>query len=452
MSFFWRIFLSAWAIILITITVTLWAGSWLPDREHASNDARLERMVSIVAQELREQLAIDPTTVANVLVEEHVLDLLPVLEIFVLKPSGDDVLGRSLPEPVSQAYNARDDLQARSAEDSSRLHVRNNDLDGYMVVGYAPHFPLREVLMRPGGRGLLAAFLVTVSAIVSFMLARFIVLPVRRLRLAEQEVASGDLSVRVAHTVGNRTDDIARLAQDFDVMAEQVDTLLQSQRRLMRDVSHELRSPLARLHALLSIAHQTADSTGAAQIERMETELERLDDLIGEILAFVKLESHAGIQRHPTDIVDLIQNIVDDASLEAQTDAKQIRIEGFDRCVIEVDSSMIQSAIENVVRNALKYTAEGTAVELSVAAEAGCLRIVIDDSGPGVPEDEIDKIFQPFYRVEGSKSTRSGSGGIGLAIAERSVRLHGGTIKAKNRAGGGLSVEISLPHVSSVSG
>jgi two-component system sensor histidine kinase CpxA len=184
----------------------------------------------------------------------------------------------------------------------------------------------------------------------------------------------------------------------------------------------------------------------------METELERLDDLIGEILAFVKLESHAGIQRHPTDIVDLIQNIVDDASLEAQTDAKQIRIEGFDRCVIEVDSSMIQSAIENVVRNALKYTAEGTAVELSVAAEAGCLRIVIDDSGPGVPEDEIDKIFQPFYRVEGSKSTRSGSGGIGLAIAERSVRLHGGTIKAKNRAGGGLSVEISLPHVSSVSG
>ncbi|MGD9263280.1 MAG: ATP-binding protein [Methyloceanibacter sp.] len=452
MSFFWRIFLSAWAIILITITVTRWAGSWLPDREHASNDARLERMVSIVAQELREQLAIDPTTVANVLVEEHVLDLLPVLEIFVLKPSGDDVLGRSLPEPVSQAYNARDDLQARSAEDSSRLHVRNNDLDGYMVVGYAPHFPLREVLMRPGGRGLLAAFLVTVSAIVSFMLARFIVLPVRRLRLAEQEVASGDLSVRVAHTVGNRTDDIARLAQDFDVMAEQVDTLLQSQRRLMRDVSHELRSPLARLHALLSIAHQTADSTGAAQIERMETELERLDDLIGEILAFVKLESHAGIQRHPTDIVDLIQNIVDDASLEAQTDAKQIRIEGFDRCVIEVDSSMIQSAIENVVRNALKYTAEGTAVELSVAAEAGCLRIVIDDSGPGVPEDEIDKIFQPFYRVEGSKSTRSGSGGIGLAIAERSVRLHGGTIKAKNRAGGGLSVEISLPHVSSVSG
>ena len=113
---------------------------------------------------------------------------------------------------------------------------------------------------------------------------------------------------------------------------------------------------------------------------------------------------------------------------------------------------LIQSAVENVIRNALKHTAEDTAVEVTVATEEGCLRIAIDDRGPGVPEEAIDKIFQPFYRVEGSKSTRSGSGGIGLAIAERSVRLHGGTIKAKNRAGGGLSVEISLPHVSSVSG
>ena len=451
MSFFWRIVLSVWAIILITIAVTLWAGSWLPDREDASDDARLEQMVSIVARELREQLAVDPTTAAYVVAEENLLDFSPILEVFVLTPDGNDVLGRALPESVSRAYIAGGDLRSRSATESSRLHVRDKDLEGYVVVGYKANFPMREVLMRPGGRGLLAVFLVAVSAIVSFMLARFIVLPVSRLRLAEQKVASGDLSVRVAHTVGNRTDDIARLAQDFDVMAEQVGALLQSQKRLMRDVSHELRSPLARLHALLSIAHQSADSQSAVQIERMEMELERLDDLIGEILAFSRLESTAGIQRHPTDIVDLVQNIVDDSSLEAQAVGKGIHLDGPERIVVHVDSGLIQSAVENVIRNALKYSADNTPVEVSVIAQKDWVSIVIGDRGPGVPEDAIDKIFQPFYRVEDSRSTRSGSGGIGLAIADRSVRLHGGTITAENRAGGGLRVKISLPCDSPVS-
>jgi two-component system sensor histidine kinase CpxA len=126
-------------------------------------------------------------------------------------------------------------------------------------------------------------------------------------------------------------------------------------------------------------------------------------------------------------------------------------MEGPDRCVIDIDSALIQSAVENVIRNALKHTAEGTAVEVTVAIEEGCLSIAIDDKGPGVPEEAIDKIFQPFFRIENSRSTRSSSGGIGLAIAERSVHLHGGTIKAKNREGGGLCVKIILPFVSFVS-
>jgi two-component system sensor histidine kinase CpxA len=451
MSFFLRIFLSVWGIILVTITMTLWVGSWLPEREGATNDARLGQMVTIVAREFREQLATDPTTAAKILAEEHVLDLSPILQIFVLTPDGDDVLGRALPEQVSQAYNARGDLGSRSAALSPRLHVRNNDLEGYMVVGYEGHYPLREVVMKPGGRLLHVTLLLTVSAIVSFLLARFIGLPVRRLRHAEQQVASGDFSVRIAHTVGSRTDDIARLAQDFDVMTEQVDAIVESQKRLMRDVSHELRSPLARLQALLSITQQKADSSVSIEIDRMEIELERLDHLIGKILEFARLETKTDIQRHPTDIVDLVQNIVDDSSLEGQADGKQILMDGPERCVVDMDSGLIQSALENVVRNALKHTAKGTAVEVTVATEEGCLRIAIDDRGPGVPEEAIDKIFQPFFRVENSRSTRSGSGGIGLAIAERSVHLHGGTIKAKNREGGGLCVEITLPFVSSVS-
>jgi two-component system sensor histidine kinase CpxA len=219
---------------------------------------------------------------------------------------------------------------------------------------------------------------------------------------------------------------------------------------MMRDVSHELRSPLARLQALLSIARQAADTPGSDRIDRMEKELERLDELIGEILTFSRLEARTGITRKPTDVVDLVQNIVDDARLEGQATGKQIQMSGPEQCVIELDGSLIQSAVENVIRNALKYTAEDTAVEVDIIDQASGVRIVIDDHGPGVPEEAIDQIFEPFFRVGEARGTRSGSGGIGLAIAERSVRLHGGTVTARNRDGAGLRVEIDIPALSAV--
>ena len=143
--------------------------------------------------------------------------------------------------------------------------------------------------------------------------------------------------------------------------------------------------------------------------------------------------------------MDLVRNIVEDASLEGQAAGKQIRLQSPERCVIDLDSGLIQRAVENVVRNALRYTLEGTAVDVGIADEAACLRIFVDDHGPGVPQEAIGKIFQPFFRIEGSRGTQSGSGGIGLAIAERSIRLHGGTITARNREGGGLRVEMMLP-------
>ena len=249
----------------------------------------------------------------------------------------------------------------------------------------------------------------------------------------------------MAHTVGGRTDDIARLAHGFDAMTERVEALLQARHRLLRDVSHELRSPLARLQALLSIARQKGGAANDSLIDRMEAELARLDDLIGEILAFSRLEAQESVTRRATDIVDLVQNIVDDASLEAQPAGKDVQLHAPPRLVIAVESGLIQSAVENVVRNAVKYTAEGTTVEVRVLTEENTVRIVVDDHGPGVPLASIDKIFEAFYRVEDSRSTRSGTGGIGLAIAKHSVRLHGGTIVAGNREGGGLRIKIVLP-------
>lgn len=364
----------------------------------------------------------------------------------MLDPGGEDVLGRVLPGAVARYVESRGNPSGVAmAQGSSNLHVRGDGLDGYLIVGHEGYFPVGRKLMKPGIRWLLLAFALLASAAVSLMLTRFIVLPVRRLQLAGQQVAAGDLSVRVAHTVGNRTDDIARLAQDFDVMTERVDQLLQSQQRLMRDVSHELRSPLARRQALLSIARQQAGDTGVPQIDRMETEIERLDELIGEILTYSRLEAQDHITRHATDIVDLVQNIVHDAELEGQEADKQIRLDAPASLLLELDSGLIQRAVENVIRNALKYTGEGTMITVRILSESDGIRITVDDQGPGVPPNAIGQIFEPFYRVSDSRSTQSGSGGIGLAIAERSIRLHGGSMTARNRDGGGLRIEMVLP-------
>jgi signal transduction histidine kinase len=284
---------------------------------------------------------------------------------------------------------------------------------------------------------------VLLTAVASYLLAGFVVRPVRRLQSAGHKVAEGDLSVRVAHTVGSRTDEIAQLARDFDGMTARVETLLQSQQQLMRDVSHELRSPLARLQALLSIAEQRSGVLDEGLINGMETELVRLDKLIGEILNYARLENRRGIQRRPTNIVDLVQNIVDDASLEAQAASKQIRLECPEQLVLNLDAGLIQSAVENVVRNAVKLTR--TTVNVVIWEEDLRVHIVVEDDGPGVAPKELDRILLPFYRIVDSRGAHSGSGGLGLAIAERSVRAHGGMISAENRNDAGLRVDILLP-------
>jgi two-component system sensor histidine kinase CpxA len=446
MRFFWRIFLSVWAIVLITTVLTAWTGGWFSDSDERSVVAPIaNQVIALISRELQTELARDQAAALDVLARDYALDSTPLLQIYILDPSGKDVLGRQLPDAVYEALVDQYPAAGRPARKSARVHVRSLDPAGVKVVAYEGFFPLAQGLVAPSGRMLYLFFTLIVSAAVSLLLARFIERPVRRLQLAGQKVAAGDLSVRVAHTVRGRADEIARLARDFDSMTERVEALLHARHRLLRDVSHELRSPLARIQALLSIARQKNGAANVEHIDRVEGELQRLDDLIGEILAYSRLEAREGVTRRATDIVDLVQNIVDDASLEGQPDSKDVQLHGPQRLVVAVDSGLIQSAVENVVRNAVKYTRAGTTVDVRIAEEQGFVSVAVEDSGPGVPEASIDRIFEAFYRVEDSRSTRSGTGGIGLAIARHSIRLHGGTISARNRAGQGLRVEIVLP-------
>jgi len=215
-----------------------------------------------------------------------------------------------------------------------------------------------------------------------------------------------------------------------------------AQRRLMHDVSHELRSPLARLQAAIGLARQNPDKLEAS-LERIEREATRLDELLGEALTLARLESGAPEAAVETvDLADLVADVAEDARFEAQAAGRGLALQSVDKLLVRGHSELLHRAVENVVRNAVKYTADGTAVEIDLFMAGACAVLVVSDRGPGIPPGELERVFEPFYRISGD--TVKGFG-LGLAIARRAVMAHGGRISARNREDGGLRVEIELP-------
>lgn len=287
--------------------------------------------------------------------------------------------------------------------------------------------------------------IVLVAGLFCYWLARYLTAPVTRLRAATKELARGNLSARVAPAFGNRRDELTALAADFDQMAEQIETLVTGQRRLLGDISHELRSPLARLNVALELARQRSGAEAASALQRIEREAEMLNEMIGQLLALTRLESHTeAVEKTSFDLVQLVREIVDDADYEARNRNRSVQLECPEACGILGNEQLLRRAIENVVRNAVQYTAQGTAV--AVTLDCGDQAVItVRDHGPGVPAESLDKLFRPFYRVDEARDRNSGGTGLGLAIADRAVRLHGGTVEAANVASGGLVVTITLP-------
>jgi len=243
------------------------------------------------------------------------------------------------------------------------------------------------------------------------------------------------------------------LSQDFDSMAARIETLVTSQRRLLGDISHELRSPLVRLSVALGIAKRRAETEAPGLIgplDRIERESERLNDLIGQLLTLTRLETSPDeVEKTQVDLGPLIAQVVADADFEAQANNRKVEITATGECKIFGNVELLRSAIENVVRNGVRYTAENTSVKVALQClndgGRGDAVVSVRDYGTGVPEEALNDLFRPFYRVADARDRRSGGTGLGLAITERAVRLHGGTIKAANAPEGGLTVEIRLP-------
>ncbi len=324
----------------------------------------------------------------------------------------------------------------------------------YVLVSEVPRKRPVLAFAEPGAWLLRLGAVLLTAGLVCYGLARYLASPVETLRAGVRRLAGGDLSARVGARVGARRDEIADLSREFDRMAERIESLVTSQRRLLGDISHELRSPLARLSVALGLARRRAGEEApgvAGALDRIEREAERINELIGQLLTLTRLETHEGeLQRTRIELQDLVRQVAADADFEAQGRNRSVRVIADEECLFFGNAELMRSAIENVVRNAVRYTSEHTSVEVSLRcssnkSDSGIL-IRVRDHGKGVPEEALTEIFRPFYRVADARDRRTGGTGLGLAIAERAVRLHGGTVRAANASeGGGLVVEFRLP-------
>ncbi|MGA8620012.1 MAG: ATP-binding protein [Candidatus Sulfotelmatobacter sp.] len=326
----------------------------------------------------------------------------------------------------------------------------SDGLHRYTLVLAPPPGP--RLFLGPRGLPIPGLIIAIISSgLVCYLLAWFLTMPIVRLRAATRQLAAGDLAARAGAPNVRSRDEVAGLMRDFDGMAERLENLVKAQSRLLNDISHELRSPLARLNVALGLARQRANAESASMLDRIELEAGRLNELIGRLLTLARMED--GEQRVPSTPIlldELVLNVTEDAEFEAQARHCHVRSEIPDGSwVVRGDASLLHSAIENVVRNAIRYTREGSTVEIHLekTESAGGAEAVVrvTDCGDGVPPDALAKLFQPFYRLDDARGRQTGGVGLGLAITERAVRFHGGRVTATNRAEGGLMVEIHLP-------
>lgn len=378
------------------------------------------------------------------------------VRVYLVDTSMQDVVGEILPDRVQTHFQRIDDLEEPFISIQQRIRVVSYPIETTQGDLYQVMFVVPEQFGLPSlpstiSDGILMRITVIllIIGVICFAIAYFLAKPLRRLTLATQRLASGDLSVRVLPDMGGRKDEIGVLAREFDEMAEKLQQIMDTQQRLLRDISHELRSPLARMQVALELARKQAPERIHISVSRIQRESDRLNELIGEILSLVKLD--AGAVNRSQDQVrldELIQRIVDDARFEQDELKKRIQFQYDQPHTLLGNAELLYRAIENIIRNALHYSNDDTTVEVYLSThktQNNCVHISVLDRGPGIAEEQIKHLFEPFFRAQAARDRDSGGYGLGLAIAERSIHFHGGSIYAYNRKNGGLAIDIVLP-------
>jgi two-component system sensor histidine kinase CpxA len=376
-------------------------------------------------------------------------------QLFLLDRSNKDVLSRAISRDTLRLASevGKDQLVATQSSLYERVaaykFVSTSGRPYTLVLYEHSTVPnLTGVLLSAGIPFLLG--LLFVVTILCFWLAYHIAAPIHGIQSAARRVAQGDLSARVPHAVSLRRDELAALAMDFDSMVERIETLIRTQKNLLNSVSHELRSPLARLNVSLAVMRKRIPEELIDIGERMERDVARIDTLIGQLLTLSRLE--AGLssgERENVNFTLLVQEVVADGNFEATALGKSVTLKSANPVVLENANSLaLRSACENIVRNAIQFTRPGTEVKVALridnAASSPQVILTVCDEGPGVPKDSLQNIFSPFFRINGSGRQSEGNG-LGLAIALEAIRLHHGSITASNLSPNGLEISVRLP-------
>jgi len=446
-----RIFLSFWLIIAITIGCAALGGYYYSEQRRQAIE-NYEISDTVIAA----STALD--TEGRPGLESWLQDLpsqYPVT-VFVIDQTGIDILRRHVPRRVARMLrrfaqhreasggHRREPRNLRPARPLTQLVGPNEEVYTLFVV---PKRSIYSEWLNEQTKSLMLLLAVLVSASVSYALARAITRPVHRFRQATVSIAEGDLGTRVADSMGKRRDEIGLLARDFDSMADNLQHASEQQIELSRNISHELRSPLARLRVALELARRQAGDL--PEFTRIETEAERLDSLIGQILSYSRLETRDQEAAAPVNVAELIQDVVENVRFECRSDGIEdvtVQFSPSSEPTIQGFAGVLGSALENVLRNAVHHSPSGGVVTVQLSQSAHKATITIEDQGSGIPDDELDTIFEPFYRTRSAAANSLVHGtGLGLAIAKRAVLKNKGTIRAYNASEGGLRIEICLP-------
>lgn len=444
-----RIFLAFWLIIGVLVGIAGIAGY-----------SYAERM-----REARENFEMEDTVIAasNVLNDGGREALtrwlreqprqIPI-RILVVDQAGDELLGRELSPHSKRILNRyarrrhdwspqrRDRPNLREARPLNRL--RGPDGSVYVLLAE----PKRDLLQQWIGLRAGPAFLILaiiVSGLVSWALARAITRPVRSFRDATVAIASGQLDTRVATSMRTRRDEIGLLAHDLDAMAERLEESAERRRELTRNVSHELRSPLARLRVALELARR--DAGDRPEFTRIDAETERLDEMIGQLLRYSRVDEAAG-EMELVDLRDLLERVVEDANFECRAgglESISVRMDDGEPLHVRAHPATLVSLFENLLRNAIRHAPEESTVRVAIARDDDEVVVRVEDRGNGVPEADLERIFQPFYRSPAALAEGKPGTGLGLAIAARAAETHGGGIRAENLPDGGFAISVRLP-------
>jgi two-component system sensor histidine kinase CpxA len=448
---FWKIFLPFWVAQALLLGVLYLRVHYRITSEHPWWIQPERREMPVLANLAAQQFEQQGQPGLSQLLDG--LSLPTRSRFWLLDANGRELSGRPLPEQIVRAAAAAERKEGLySSYEVNVLAAHTTTSRGqYLLVAEMTPPPLRE---RIPGDLLWTLKLGTIfSALMCLVIAHYLTKPIERLRDATHELARGNLDIRAGENLGNRHDEIAELVRDFDIMAGELRTQIQSERNLLIGVSHELRSPIARIRLALALARDAGDEERAEMLNRIEQDTIQLDSMLEQILAVARLES--GQQKPKFEqltLNEVIDDVLDDAKFEAAATGAEISYRPGAEIKVNGDPGLLRSAIENVVRNAIFYSGETGNIEVRLDKANNEAVVSVRDNGPGVPETALPLLFKPFYRVDDSRGTKTGGMGLGLAIVRNAVAMHGGSVSAKNVSPHGLEVELRLPLIPTPAG